>query len=182
MSGEEEYLFSKELLKIDLAVASHVPELKVDKPGEGLVVRPLSKQDYDRGFLQLLSQLTSVGDISRDAWEARFEEMKAAKDTYFIIVIEDTTLNKIVGASTLVIEKKFIHGCGSVGRVEDVVVSNEYRGRQLGKLVVGMMQPLAKKFNCYKVTLNCTDTMVKYYTGLGYKCEEGNSNFLALRM
>ena len=32
-------------------------------------------------------------------------------------------LFKIIGASTLVVEKKFIHECGKVGRVEDVVVS-----------------------------------------------------------
>ena len=29
----------------------------------------------------------------------------------------------MVGAATLVVEKKFIHECGQVGRVEDVVVS-----------------------------------------------------------
>jgi hypothetical protein len=30
---------------------------------------------------------------------------------------------KVVGAATLLVEKKFIHECGQVGRVEDVVVS-----------------------------------------------------------
>jgi hypothetical protein len=29
----------------------------------------------------------------------------------------------VVGAATLLVEKKFIHECGQVGRVEDVVVS-----------------------------------------------------------
>lgn len=29
----------------------------------------------------------------------------------------------MIGAATLVVERKFIHGCGRVGRVEDVVVS-----------------------------------------------------------
>lgn len=183
MSGLD-YLFSPESLEVDLdqSSAKFNPKLTISEPGEGLLVRPLAKQDYEKGFLQLLKELTSVGNISYDAWESRFDEMKACKDTYFVVVIEDTVLNKIIGASTLVVEKKFIHDCGKVGRVEDVVVSNEYRGRQLGKLAVAMMQPLAKKFGCYKVTLNCTDDMVKYYSGLGYKMEDSNANFMCLRI
>jgi len=52
-------------------------------------------QDYERGFLQLLGELTSVGDISREAWEARFDDLKACKNTYYITVIEDTLLKKV---------------------------------------------------------------------------------------
>lgn len=59
--------------------------------------------------------------------------MKAAGQ-YFITVIEDTRSNRIIGAASLVTEYKFIHGCGLRGRLEDVVVNNTYRGKQLGKL------------------------------------------------
>ena len=33
---------------------------------------------------------------------------------YFIVVIEDVALEKVVGAATLLVEKKFIHECGQV--------------------------------------------------------------------
>ena len=89
---------------------------------------------------------------------------------------------QVVGAATLVVEEKFIHGCSQVGRVEDVVVSDKYRGRQLGKLMVALAVVLARKLHCYKVTLNCTDTMTKFYNGLGFKCEEGDSNFMVIRL
>ena len=46
-------------------------------------------------MFQLLKELTSVGNISYDAWEARFDEMKQCKDTYFVVVIEDIALNKV---------------------------------------------------------------------------------------
>ena len=49
-------------------------------------------------------------------------------------------------------ERKFIHSCGSVGRVEDVVVSSAYRGKQLGKLAVNLATALAARLGCYKVT------------------------------
>ncbi|GFG35092.1 hypothetical protein Cfor_05024, partial [Coptotermes formosanus] len=61
-----------------------------------------------------------------------YTTMKACPNTYFVTVIEDTSTNQIVGSATLVVEQKFIHECAR-GRVEDVVVSSNYRGKQLGK-------------------------------------------------
>ena len=129
-------------------------------------------------------QLTSVGDISREQWEQRWTEMRQCPDTYYVIVIEDTTVpgGRVIGAATLVRERKFIHTCGSVGRIEDVVVSDDYRGKQLGKLVVSTASLLAVKLGCYKVTLNCNDRMIKFYSSLGYKSEDGNSNYMCIRV
>lgn len=53
---------------------------------------------------------------------------------YYVTVIEDTRTKSIIGAATLVTEFKFIHEGGIRGRLEDVVVNNTYRGKQLGKL------------------------------------------------
>ena len=47
--------------------------------------------------------------------------------------------------------------------MEDVVVSDEYRGRQLGKYLVTVAVLLAARLNCYKVTLNCKDNMIRLY-------------------
>lgn len=55
---------------------------------------------------------------------------------YYITVIEDTRIGKIIGAASLITELKFIHECGLRARLEDVVVNNTYRGKQLGKLYV----------------------------------------------
>lgn len=60
--------------------------------------------------------------------------MKAARNTYFVVVVEDLNTTRIVGATTLLIEQKFIHDAGLRGRIEDVVVDNGYRSKQLGKL------------------------------------------------
>ena len=158
------------------------PVLSVSSPGEGLLVRSLSLEDYDQGFLELLGQLTSVGEISRDQWEQRWREMKECSGTYYVIVIEDLENKRVIGAATMVMEKKFIHSCGSVGRLEDVVVSDQYRGRQLGKLVVSVATQLAVKLGAYKVTLNCNDKMIKFNSSIGYKSEDGNSNYMCIRV
>lgn len=96
------------------------------------------------GFLQLLSQLTSVGDVSEEqflsklsifpqfsfferfetfcfnfnylSFSERFDAMQACPNTYYVTVIEDTTNGQVIGSSTLVVEQKFIHGCAVVSR------------------------------------------------------------------
>merc|ERR1712172_291334 len=160
-------------LDLNASSATFNPALSVASPGEGLVVRSLCLEDYDRGYLSLLSQLTSVGDISREEGEARWHQLRDSNSTYY---------DMVVGAATLVRERKFIHSCGSVGRLEDVVVSDDYRGRQLGKLLVTTASLLAVKLGCYKVTLNCNDKMIKFYSSLGYKSEDGNSNYMCIRV
>merc|ERR1711863_194981 len=147
---------------VNASSATFNPALSVASPGEGLVVRSLCLEDYDRGYLSLLSQLTSVGDISREEWEARWHQLRDSNSTYYVIVVEDRSMARVVGAATLVRERKFIHSCGSVGRLEDVVVSDDYRGKQLGKLLVTTASLLAVKLGCYKVTLNCNDKMIKF--------------------
>merc|ERR1712051_19022 len=169
-------------LDLSSSQATFSPTLTVAEPGSGLVLRSLCLEDYDRGYLGLLSQLTSVGEVSREDWEARWHQMRDCNSTYYVIVLEDSTVGQVVGAATLVRERKFIHSCGSVGRLEDVVVSDSYRGRQLGKLLVTTASLLAAKLGCYKVTLNCNDKMIKFYASLGYKSEDGNSNYMCIRV
>ena len=80
--------------------------------------------------------------------------MRDCNSTYYVIVLEDTREGRVVGAASLLLERKFIHSCGSVGRLEDVVVSEAYRGRQLGKLLVTTANLLAVKLGCYKVEMS----------------------------
>jgi len=67
---------------------------------------------------------------------ARFDEMQSCEGTYYVFVIEDTSTKRVVSSCTVAVEKKFIRGCSSRGRIEDVVVDADYRGKQLGKLYV----------------------------------------------
>ena len=47
----------------------------------------------------------------------QFNDMRRCSSTYYITVIVDTKLDKIVGAGTMVQERKFIHQCGSVRKI-----------------------------------------------------------------
>jgi glucosamine-phosphate N-acetyltransferase len=94
----EQGLFSAEYLS---------PEVQAALP-EGYKLRALQRTDYDAGFLDCLRVLTSVGDISKEKFEERFDWVSRQDGTYFLIVIEDTNTSppRIVGTGGLLVERK----------------------------------------------------------------------------
>eukprot|EP01024_Parvocaulis_polyphysoides_P070236 TRINITY_DN86530_c0_g1_i1.p1 TRINITY_DN86530_c0_g1~~TRINITY_DN86530_c0_g1_i1.p1 ORF type:complete len:162 (-),score=32.93 TRINITY_DN86530_c0_g1_i1:318-803(-) len=139
--------------------------------GEGLVLRDLELEDYDKGFLRVLEQLTTVGDINKDDFKRRFEFVNKSTD-YRIIVVEDTENKRIAGTAALIVERKFIHGCGMVGHIEDVVVLTDYRGKKLGQKLVVALAETSQKLGCYKVILDCAEDNVKFYEKCGFEKKE----------
>lgn len=178
------YLYDPALLEgLDWASVKTLlsPPITNTEPGEQwLVVRPVQVEDYDKGLLPLLSQLTAVGNVSRTTFERQYWAMQKAGG-YYVTVIEDTRNRSIIGAATLITEFKFIHDGGIRGRLEDVVVNNTYRGKQLGKLIVLTVTLLAKKLGCYKMSLDCNDSLIAFYKSIGYKVEPGNANSMVIR-
>ncbi|KAL7862490.1 hypothetical protein SRHO_G00139310 [Serrasalmus rhombeus] len=167
---DETPLFDPSLLQ-DLDWSSNMvsfsPPVSPSQPGEGLVLRPLCPADLDRGYYKVLSQLTVAGDVTKEQFRASFEHMKRTGD-YYVIVVEDANLGQIVATATLIIEHKFIHSCAKRGRIEEVVVSDVCRGKQLGKLLVSALTLLSKKLQCYKITLECSQKNVEFYKKFGY--------------
>lgn len=68
-------------------------------------LRALRKSDYAIGFLDVLRVLTTVGDISQDAWNERYDWMSGqGRGGYYLLVIEDQ--GRIVGTGALIVERK----------------------------------------------------------------------------
>lgn len=61
------------------------------------------------------------------------------------------------------------------------MVNSDYRGKQLGKLVVMAVKNLARSLQCYKITLECRDRLIPFYENLGFKREPGNANSMHAR-
>ena len=65
--------------------------------------------------MQILAQLTVVGNVTQEEYERRWDELfKKHSDHYKIVVIVDKRKDLIVGSGTLFIEKKFIRESGIV--------------------------------------------------------------------
>jgi glucosamine-phosphate N-acetyltransferase len=166
----EQTLFSTNL--IPTTIAASLPS--------GYTLRPLQSGDYDRGVLDVLAVLTTVGDISKQKYLGtpvpfqptnlpvdRFEWLRKRNDSYFTIVIVNAQ-DKIVGVGSLLIEAKFIHSCALAGHIEDIAVAKSEQGKKLGIKIIHALMDISEKVGCYKTTLVCADHNVKFYERCGF--------------
>ena len=135
--------------------------------GEKLQFRRLEEGDYDLGFLSVLSILTTVGTFTKEKWLEQYREI-SSNPCIQVWVIHDTSTNQIIGTATLLIEPKFIHDCGRVAHIEDVVLSKSTHGTGLGKKIVTFLAEQAKIRGCYKVILDCTKETIGFYEKCGF--------------
>lgn len=142
--------------------------LSIQNPGPGLIFRSLQKSDYEKGYVALLSQLAITGEVTKERFDVQFEAMKQCPGVHYIMVIEDRHTSKVIASGTLVIERKFTHNTALRGRVEDIVVDCNYRGKQLGKLIVETVTMLSQYLGCYKTSLDCLPTLRSYYETFEY--------------
>jgi glucosamine-phosphate N-acetyltransferase len=134
-------LFSTDL--ISPTVSSQLPP--------GYTVRPLRRSDYNAGFLDVLRVLTTVGDISLEQWNDRYNFMAARNDSYFLLCITNEE-GKVVGTGAMIVERKFIHYLGLVGHIEDIAVAKDQQGKKLGLRLIQALDYVAERVGCYKVS------------------------------
>jgi glucosamine-phosphate N-acetyltransferase len=88
-------------------------------------------------------------------------------------VLHDLSNNtiKIIASGTLIIEPKIIRGGKNVGHIEDIVVSENMRGKGISQELLNMLKIFARENNCYKVILDCNNEVKNVYikNGLGVK-------------
>jgi len=139
-----EYIFEPSVIeKLDLTDLRPLPP--------NLEMRPLVKSDHQNNFLSILAQLTKVGDISKQEYDARFDQMKNSNCYFVLVVVDHNQDSKIIGTATLILEQKFIRKCALKGRVEEVVVDESARGTGLGKYLVTVCTRLSQHLGVYKV-------------------------------
>lgn len=126
-----------------------------------ICIDELTYRDYHNGFLQLLEQLTIVGEIDEKAFELRLCAMKSSGIHTFVLRESGNLI--VIGTGSILIEKKFIHGLSSVGHIEDIVIDKKYRGYGLGKMLIDHLINIGKKNNCYKIILNCDEKNEGFY-------------------
>jgi glucosamine-phosphate N-acetyltransferase len=132
-----------------------------------LIFRELDKADYEKNYLELLSQLTLCPKTSFEEFEDRYNTI-ANNNSFIIIVVENTEENKIIGSITMLIEPKFIRNNGLVCHIEDVVVDSDYRNLKLGSTLINLCKEFAKEAGCYKSILDCDEKVAGFYEKAGY--------------
>ncbi len=130
------------------------------------IIRELRKDDLWNGFLTTLDSLRKASDIDRNKAEEIFDKINSNSDHIIAVAELD---GKIIGATTLLIEPKFIHEGGLVGHIEDVVIDKNFQGQKIGEKIMKYLLEFAKNRGCYKTILDCTDDVKPFYEKLGFK-------------
>ncbi|OAA63495.1 glucosamine 6-phosphate acetyltransferase [Niveomyces insectorum RCEF 264] len=136
---------------------------------EGYRVRALRRSDYGTGFLDCLRVLTTVGDVSEAAFHERYDFFARQNGTYYVLVIEDTAVGKVVGTGALIVERKFIHNLGIVGHIEDIAVAKNQQGKKLGLRIIQALDYIAEQVGCYKTILDCSEANEGFYVKCGFR-------------
>jgi glucosamine-phosphate N-acetyltransferase len=134
-----------------------------------LEIRKAKFEDLD-GIAELLTESFDKTKPATRYWWRIMENPKI--HTY---VIEDGDI--IVGTATLYIMEKLIHSGSYVGQIEDVCVSERYGGQGLGQKLVQRLIDESKELKCYKVVLNCSEDLVKFYEKSGFYQKEVQMRF-----
>ena len=78
-----------------------------------LLLRNIEITDYDKGYLNLLRQLTHI-EPDKITFNHFNNFIDSLNKNHQIIVIENTDTNMIIGTITVLIEQKLIHNMGVV--------------------------------------------------------------------
>ena len=130
------------------------------------MIREIDIKDYYKGYIELLSELTNTPKFDFESWEKQINLIKE-NNYHNIFVIEDD--GKIIASITIIIELKIIRNLKNVCHIEDIVVSENYRGKGIGKKIIEYCKDYSKKKNCYKIILNCSNTLINFYEKFGFR-------------
>ena len=95
-----------------------------------------------------------------------------------------------MAVGSIIVERKFTHGLGLVGHIEDIAVSKKMQGRKLGLHLINTLEEIGRSTGCYKIILDCskdniresnnafvlvalgTNTLTAFYEKCGFKHKE----------
>lgn len=117
--------------------------------------RPIVREDLDEVFL-LLQQLSENNYFQLDK-ERCWDLFSLCSSKSIVGVYE----GKIIAYGSLVLEHK-IRGNVS-GHIEDIVVDQKLRGKNVGENLVKNLINIGKEEGCYRITLFCKESLVKFY-------------------
>ena len=146
----------------------------------GLVtaVREASSADIEALLgLYALLEFEFAQSLSLEAARVRFERYREYPN-YWIYVAE--TDKAIVGTFALIIVDSVAHSGKPFAVVEDVVVSQDWQGRGIGKLMMEFAMLRCKEFGCYKLALSShlkREKAHSFYESLGFE-KHGFSFFI----
>jgi glucosamine-phosphate N-acetyltransferase len=116
-------------------------------------------------YLLLLGELTSVSYITNEQFYQNIQQINSMGK--IIIGIQDDS-DSIICSGTIIIEPKIIRGGKYAGHIEDIVVLKKWRRNGIAKELLEYLRKIAIDNKCYKIILDCNETLVTFYENSGF--------------
>lgn len=133
-------------------------------------IREIELYDIKKGFLNVLTNLSEVGDLNLHDALKILEIIKRNPFHKIFVAVDDGC--EVIGTITLLVEPKFIHVGGFVAHIEDVVVRKGYERKGIGRALMRTAIEHAKELGCYKCILACNESVAGFYEKLGFRRHE----------
>lgn len=124
--------------------------------------RAVKRSDL-KDVIVLLNQLKEI-DVSKINLNKAWSDFISNSSSNSIVGIYN---NKVVAYGSLVVENK-IRG-EVAGHIEDIVVDSNVRGKMIGVALIKELIKIGKIKGCYRITLFCKETLVKFYSRNGFE-------------
>jgi len=120
-----------------------------------IFLRDFKKSDTQE-VINLLQFISKFEPIQK--YDDLYENYASQKNVHSIVAIHKTT---VVGYGTILLERK-IRG-GLMGHIEDIVTSEKYRNKGIGKSIVNKLIDICIKEGGFKVALACKEHNIEFY-------------------
>jgi glucosamine-phosphate N-acetyltransferase len=68
---------------------------------------------------------------------------------------------QLVAVGSIILERKFTRGGGTIGHIEDIAVSKSMQGRKLGLKIINSLEAIGRGEGCYKIILDCSKDNIR---------------------
>lgn len=138
---------------------------------DGITIRGVRVSDGDNGLWEVYAQLTTAPPLSTEILGKLIAELDGDAKRELVVAIDDVS-GKVIGTSSLILERKLLRGGALCAHIEDVVVCSSARGRGVGKRLVKHLVEVARERHSYKVILDCSQDNVPFYERCGFAKKE----------
>lgn len=135
----------------------------------GIRIRHYRDGDFARGLLVCLNALSPTPNITEGRFSQAKEIHSSRKHYGFRTYVAVNDNKEVVGTASLLLERKFLRGGKYVAHIEDVAVHPDHQGLGIGTALVEYCIAEAKRYNTYKVILDCTPKLAEFYTKMGFR-------------
>ncbi|MFZ0553882.1 MAG: GNAT family N-acetyltransferase [Nitrososphaeraceae archaeon] len=141
-------------------------------------IREIALGDLKNGYFPTIKNLSELGSIEGNIEKAeQVLDIISSNPLHKIFVAIDKQTSEVIGATTLLVEQKFIHSGGKAGHIEDVVTRKGFEGLGIGSALINNALNFAKAVGCYKVVLDCSDTNINFYQKTGFRVHETSMRY-----